>query len=1852
MVMQGMQRTMKNGLSLILAVYITLFCFGTVALADEQPQATEATTFVLSNEEDGLIDKWIDMGYGSGSLYEALLALWPGSGGVISGDFLDALANCPGDSQIFTQTLNSYAGITNAVAINTDGSVFTTNIKGRDHYRDTGYSTHPASTTARESFTYANDSSYYIDAPNGGTTYKVFAIGWSMNQPTTLVLSNEEGGEIDWYQYSGYAGFSLYQFLVKIQAHSNGVITDEFLATLAACPANSAIFKTRLYDYRGQTQSICINSDGTVKLLNILGRDYYGQTGYTTCWDNYTASGAFTYTNDPAYFIDAGTNSNGESYKAFAVYWSPILEYRDVATFVLTNEAGGLLDRLIADGYGDYNVYQTMERLKPSSGGVITDEFMASLAACPADSDIFTVPLSILVEYGNYPLCINEDGTLGIAPIYGRDLYQKTGYANYPDSSTATMMFTYPTSADYLVNAGNGYSKGIVYPHKAFGVAWAPAREGKTFVLSNEEGGLIDQLIADGYGNSNLYETLLCLQDESGRVITDEFMETLATCPADSEIFTAKLSDFGGLNNPVCISSDGTLFIAGIFGRDYYNRTGYETYPENIGSGGNELFTYATGADYYIDAGSSMVDGVTTYYKAFAIAWSAEATTFVLSNEYGDDLEGGLIDQLIAAGYGDSSLYDVLEVLQPQSGGVITDKFMAKLAACPADSEIFTAKLSYFGGLNGPVCVNTDGTLGIQPIFGRDYIDAANFATSTENIAGVGSSYFTYPTSPLYYIDAGGRSSGGTETDERYRAFAVLWSPSLFTITGKPTDNTSIMQIDNQNLSLDNTWMINVTNATLRGAKGTDLTADISLTGLPLGLSYTAVNNGGNSILITLSGVAKTALTSDADVSAVVKGNAVTETGAQDSAPISLDLWYIGPGTTFVLSNENGDDLEGGLIDKLEAAGYGDKCMYDVLVALQPYSGGTITDRFLQTLISCPAESEVLDPDANLSNFIGRNNPVAVNADGTLIIVSIYGKDYLGDTGYVTTRNVQEDVGPKFYTSAATDAYLIDTGEPVIPLTKNYRVFAIVWCPETIESIFLTNENGEDDTGGLLDRLVAAGHGDKSPYEIMQILKPQSNGAISDEFMAKLTACPEDSDIFTAKLTDIVNPANNPIGICSDGTLVVAPLYGRDYNGTAGYTTSAGQLAGAGSILFTKADSMQYYIDVGTASGPNSLYEATAIVWAPFTTEATTFVLTNEEGGLIDQLITAGYGTSNLYQVAVTLAPASGGVLTEEFLATLAECPANSEIFTAKLNAYTGINNPVCINSDGTVKINDIFGRDYCNKTGYATFPESSGLSAKQLFTYATDASYYIDAGSSSSSAGITNYKAFAIAWSAKEVNVSTVVLSNEENGLIDKLIDAGHGDSSLYEVLQVLKPLSNGAITDEFMDALAATSLDSEVRTTALSNFASEFNNPIGIGADGNLIVAQIPGRDYYGDQGYTTTSGYHNEAGHMLFTAADNDEYYIDAGTLVIDGSMVYYKAFAIAWAPNIVNVPTVFLSNEENGLIDDLIAAGYVDSSLYEVLQVLKPLSNGSISDEFMNALAACPEDCDAKTAKLSDFSDPSNNPIGIGSNGYLIVAPVNGRDLYGTTGFTTNQEEHAIASNIMFTSAQSEEHYIDAGAQTPAGVTYYFKAVTVVWAPETVEQLPDAPVISPESGSYNDKVTVIINGSGGTICYTTDGSDPTADTNPARMTYTASFDLTQSATVKAAVYGGELWSDIAARDYIVTVTPIKPEAPVISPKSGSYNYKFTVSISGTGGTICYTTDGTDPTTSSTTAEYTAPFDLIQSGTVKAAINNGNMWSEVASEDYVIDTHEQIPEFPTVALPMVVVIGLGFVFMRRRE
>ena len=291
----------------------------------------------------------------------------------------------------------------------------------------------------------------------------------------------------------------------------------------------------------------------------------------------------------------------------------------------------------------------------------------------------------------------------------------------------------------------------------------------------------------------------------------------------------------------------------------------------------------------------------------------------------------------------------------------------------------------------------------------------------------------------------------------------------------------------------------------------------------------------------------------------------------------------------------------------------------------------------------------------------------------------------------------------------------------------------------------------------------------------------------------------------------------------------------------------------------------------------------------------------NNDGisNLIDGLVATGY--TNLYQAAVALQPLSNGVITDLYIATLAAQDSESEIFVNPLSQFTGFNNPVAINTDGTFMQCDINASDYHGQTGYTTVNGCLSVIGDIKYTGADSSDYYIYLGTTFKNAakyaGIseTNYSAFAIIWST----VRTLVLSNE-GGLIDELVAAGYGNYSLYDTLMSLQPVSGGMITDGFLVTLKNCDADSEVFAATLSTFTTVTNNPVGINSDGTLIVFDIYGTDYYGDTGYKTYKADQAGVGRIRFTTPESADYYIDTGIFnIINWRDYYYEAVGIIWS-----------------------------------------------------------------------------------------------------------------------------------------------------------------------------------------------------------------------------------------------------------------------------------------------------------------------------------------------------------------
>lgn len=133
--------------------------------------------------------------------------------------------------------------------------------------------------------------------------------------------------------------------------------------------------------------------------------------------------------------------------------------------------------------------------------------------------------------------------------------------------------------------------------------------------------------------------------------------------------------------------------------------------------------------------------------------------------------------------------------------------------------------------------------------------------------------------------------------------------------------------------------------------------------------------------------------------------------------------------------------------------------------------------------------------------------------------------------------------------------------------------------------------------------------------------------------------------------------------------------------------------------------------------------------------------------------------------------------------------------------------------------------------------------------------------------------------------------------------------------------------------------------------------------------------------------------------------------------------------------------------------------------------------------------------------------------------------------------------------------------------------------------------EAPEISPAGGTYDKPVEITMKVGKGEIHYTTDGTEPTADS----PVYTEKVKLEGSGTyeVRAITINAKGYRSLeSAEDFKLEMDG--PESPSVTPAAGSYDsdQRITVDIP-TGCRVFYTLDGSDPTKNST--EYTGPVTM---------------------------------------------------------
>lgn len=228
-----------------------------------------------------------------------------------------------------------------------------------------------------------------------------------------------------------------------------------------------------------------------------------------------------------------------------------------------------------------------------------------------------------------------------------------------------------------------------------------------------------------------------------------------------------------------------------------------------------------------------------------------------------------------------------------------------------------------------------------------------------------------------------------------------------------------------------------------------------------------------------------------------------------------------------------------------------------------------------------------------------------------------------------------------------------------------------------------------------------------------------------------------------------------------------------------------------------------------------------------------------------------------------------------------------------------------------------------------------------------------------------------------------------------------------------------------------------------------------------------------------------------------------------------------------------------------------------------------------------------------------------------------------------GTTTNQFE--VYGGLSFddgASSFSSKNDVQVGdvVVVYGNITYYSSGNIYEFASNNhlVSLKMVAPTFYPEAGAVASGTALTISDlhTDADIYYTTDGTTPTTEST--KYNSSSKPTITAATTFKAiAVKNGYTTSDVVTAAYTILAPAATPE---FLPAAGTYNsvQNVTISTETEGATIYYTTNGDNPTTSST--EYTAAITVGESMTIKAiAVKDGLANSAVAEAVYTINLPE---------------------------
>jgi hypothetical protein len=180
-----------------------------------------------------------------------------------------------------------------------------------------------------------------------------------------------------------------------------------------------------------------------------------------------------------------------------------------------------------------------------------------------------------------------------------------------------------------------------------------------------------------------------------------------------------------------------------------------------------------------------------------------------------------------------------------------------------------------------------------------------------------------------------------------------------------------------------------------------------------------------------------------------------------------------------------------------------------------------------------------------------------------------------------------------------------------------------------------------------------------------------------------------------------------------------------------------------------------------------------------------------------------------------------------------------------------------------------------------------------------------------------------------------------------------------------------------------------------------------------------------------------------------------------------------------------------------------------------------------------------------------------------------------------------------------------------------------------------------------------VTISSATSGATIWYNTTGTFTgcSASSCAGAFQVTGAISVASSQILYAiATESGYTNSATSSAAYTITITPPTAATPTFSPVAGTYTAAQSVALaSGTSGAaIYYTTNGTNPTTSSTL--YVAPISIATTTTITAlAVKSGYTNSAVASALYTINISSSSCTITVGSTGKITISGTGSVTIK---